>query len=65
MYKHTSHRPTPNTVLRSASKPASQTTARFMLAAILIIGALAYTQAHAELPTLQHLKALPTTSAAA
>lgn len=54
MVKHTSHLPTPNIVLQSASKPASQPAARFMLAAILLIGALAYTQAHAELPPLQH-----------
>ncbi|TCT10171.1 carboxypeptidase-like regulatory domain-containing protein [Paralcaligenes ureilyticus] len=54
MIKHTSHRPAANTVFPSASKPASQTTARFMLAAILLIGALAYTQAHAELPPLHH-----------
>lgn len=63
MYLHPSHRLVQKTTLRAASNPvfqsaaksASQTVVRFMLfAAILLIGAFAYTQAHAELPPLQH-----------
>ncbi len=62
MYTHISHRPAQKATLQtsstptfpSAAKSASQTFARLIFASLLLIGALAYTQAHAELPPLQH-----------